>query len=90
MPYDSSAEYGEMDLAASPEQKPKIKKLASVRKLILKSPGSMRRLLSSKKKSNRLSRMRPSTLMNDPDAYDDLSAEDKAKLHKMMVLELDL
>ena len=91
-------EYGELDLPLPPkstgdEKKNRRKHLSpmgSVRKL-LKSPRSMRNIFKSKKSpSKRLSRMRPSELMNEPGKYDELSTDDKAKLNKLMEEELGL
>jgi hypothetical protein len=88
-------DYGEMDLSPpSPEQTPKHTKMESVRRL-LKSPGSIGKIIlrsrsKDNKKQNRLSRMRPSDLLKDPKKYDDLSPEDKAKLERLIQLELDL
>ena len=100
MPRDDLPDYGETDILDCSSRSTKSKKsnrLAGAfgggMKKLLHSPGTMARLVrrhQDKKRQNRLSRMRPSTLMKDPSSYDNLSEEDKNKLDSLMKFELDL
>ena len=78
--------------------RPKLTAVGNSMRKLLRSPGSIRKKMRSKRNLNstsgtgsvRMSKIRASELMNDPKAFSKLSPEEKEKLEQMVAEELGI
>ena len=75
--------------------RPKLAAVGNSMRKLLRSPGSIRKKMRSKRNLNSdggvsMSKIRASELMNDPKAFGKLSPEEKEQLEKMVAKELGI